>query len=184
MFVASLIAPAVLAKLVVHALNRQYAEVHTYAPPSPREIELESCPLKFFVDGLPGSFTGTVIHEESRLFLAIPNCDDRLELTVSNTDGSPRESNLKRFLSVATAEIQDQALRSVQPRWRYEVRASVLGELSVQSDPPGYRKDYDGEVFDPSGRVVGSYPLHTPVRFAFRLRIKDASDIRVKVTER
>lgn len=130
-----------------------------------------ACPLQYFVDGLPANFFGTIVHDQNKLFLVVHGCSQRVELTFPDQS---RDSTLVTFKSKLEEHLNSPDCGDC---WKYEPEVNVTGDLSVQSRPPGFRKDESGRVYSGSGEFVGSFLDQKAAQFTFKLNVIAIEDM-------
>lgn len=171
--IGSLLAPMGYLSFTVYALRPMHYTART-TPFSEAELAQAACPLQFFVDGLPANFFGTIVHDRNTFALVIHGCPQRVELEF------PDHSSNARLVAFQTKLDERATSSDGKQYWKYEPEVNVTGELSVRSQPAGFRKDESGRVYDGSGKFVGDFFDQHAAKFTFTLSVSVIEDLHSK----
>jgi hypothetical protein len=119
------------------------------------------------------------------MLLAIPDCEQSVVLVYagdSETDVPAkrlqRDQNLERFKKYTEATYKGAGKSICLQCARYEVEASLTGQLEVATVPEGAKRDQSGFPRDESGKIVGKAGFgHPTPLYRYRLVIESVSDV-------
>ena len=143
------------------------------------------CPLSGGGDGQMLSVKGRITTGGHDMLLVVPHCEHSVVLVYAGDSETNvpverlrRDQNLKRFKKYTEATYKSTAKYICFLCPKYEVEATLTGQLNVSNVPEGLKRDHLGFLRDSSGKIVGTDGFGHPNRpYKYQLVIESVSDV-------
>jgi hypothetical protein len=143
------------------------------------------CPLASGQNGQTLTVGGKISTGAHDMLLAVPNCKQSVVLVYAGDSETnvpaarlQRDQNLERFKGYTEATYKSTSKNICLHCSKYEVEATLTGQLDVSNTPEGLKRDNLGFLHDSSGKIVGTDGFGHPDRpYKYRLVIESVSNV-------
>ena len=150
-----------------------------------QEAGNSGCSLASFSNTEVATLRGKVASGPHDMLLKVPNCDESVVLVYAGDNETTvpveklrRDQAMRLFKKYTEATYKGTAKDICLQCPKYEVEATVTGQLEIASVPEGLKRDALGFLRDASGKVVGTFGFGHPNRpYKYRLVIESVSGV-------
>ncbi len=150
-----------------------------------QESDRGGCGLAEFANGQTLTVRGKIAIGAHDMLLVVPNCEQSVVLAYAGdsetnvpADKLRRDRNLERFKKYTESRYKSAGKRICLQCAKYEVQASLTGQLEVAIIPEGAIRDQLGFLRNGSGKITGKAGFgHPTPLYKYRLVIESISDV-------
>jgi hypothetical protein len=144
-----------------------------------------ACVLASSTNGQTLTVRGSITNGAHDMLLVVPNCEESAVLVYAGdaetnvpSERLQRDQNLERLKKYTEAEYKSKGKDICIQCPRYEVEATLTGQLDVSTIPQGFKRDNLGFLHDSSGKIVGTNGFGHPNRtYKYQLVIESVSGV-------
>jgi hypothetical protein len=144
-----------------------------------------ACPLASGANGQKLTVRGKITTGAHDMLLVVSNCEQSAVLVYAGDSETNvpaerlrQDQNLERFKKYTEATYKSTGKDICLQCSRYEVEASLTGQLDIALIPEGAKRDQLGFLRDEAGKIVGKAGFgHPTPLYKYRLVIESVSDV-------